>query len=192
MCKRIFCSELERNRIAQIRNRQRNKVQIHRSEKSLSRRVDNDFGSFIDENDDDSKKSKRIGKVVIKLRNGKKLVVKKRRKLNNNEVNTTTQKPVLVTVKSNFKQKSRKNNGNSFGSFNTVSARPPQKLDIGKDPACSFKYHLNRITIANNEFRFEVKSILYSLRVQMNTLFCTVAVSVVCTLYTLHCWLFTA
>ena len=71
---------------------------------------------------------------MIKLRNGKKLVVKKRRKLNNNQVNTTTQKPVLVTVKSSSKQKSRKNDGNSFGSFNTVSARPPQKVNIVKEP----------------------------------------------------------
>ena len=75
---------------------------------------------------EESQKSKRIGKVVIKLRNGKKLVVKKRRKLDNEFIKPTTQKPVLVTVKSSgnkVKQKSKIRTSN-FNAFNTVSARP--------------------------------------------------------------------
>ena len=75
---------------------------------------------------EESQKSKRIGKVVIKLRNGKKLVVKKRRKLDNEFIKPTTQKPVLVTVKSSgnkLKKKSKIRTSN-FNAFNTVSARP--------------------------------------------------------------------
>ena len=45
------------------------------------------------------RKSKRIGKVVIKLRNGKKLVVKKKRKQTAGQRSKTTQRPVLVTTK---------------------------------------------------------------------------------------------
>ena len=83
-------SELERERIARIRRTQKTQTE----EKRLSRTIDFE--------ESESQKSKRIGKVVIKLRNGKKLVVKKRRKQNqnNNAVKATTQKPVLVTVKS--------------------------------------------------------------------------------------------
>ena len=85
-----YFSELERERIARIRRTQKTQTE----EKRLSRTIDFE--------ESESQKSKRIGKVVIKLRNGKKLVVKKRRKQNqnNNAVKATTQKPVLVTVKS--------------------------------------------------------------------------------------------
>ena len=52
-------------------------------------------------------KSKRIGKVVIKLRNGKKLVVKKKRKQSNGQRSKTTQRPVLVTTKAVLPSKPR-------------------------------------------------------------------------------------
>lgn len=119
--------------IAKIRNQKRQE----RKSKSLksSRSVDLLSSESSRTNAEDTAKSKRIGKVVIKLRNGKKLVVKKRRKLNNEFIKPTTQKPVLVTVKSrgsNFKQKSkissRPNNisprPDTVKPFVPVSARP--------------------------------------------------------------------
>ena len=65
------------------------------------------------------RKSKRIGKVVIKLRNGKKLVVKKKRKQKDGQRSRTTQRPVLVTTKAVIPPKPRL----SFPS--SVSALPP-------------------------------------------------------------------
>ena len=50
---------------------------------------------------------KRIGKVVIKLRNGKKLVVKKKRKQTGGQRSKTTQRPVLVTTKAVIPPKPR-------------------------------------------------------------------------------------
>ena len=99
---------------------------------------------------EESQKSKRIGKVVIKLRNGKKLVVKKRRKLDNEFLKPTTQRPVLVTVKSSGnkiqKQKSKIRTSN-FNAFNTVSARPTTHIfnaDQGKEISIqgSFKFEV--------------------------------------------------
>ena len=113
-------SELERERIAELRSRRK---QESRAGKSLFGQT-NDVGERLVTQE--SQKSKRIGKVVIKLRNGKKLVVKKRRKLNNEFIKPTTQKPVLVTVKSSGSklQKKTKIRQNNFNAFNTVSARP--------------------------------------------------------------------
>ena len=70
------------------------------------------------------RKSKRIGKVVIKLRNGKKLVVKKKRKQKEGQRqrSRTTQRPVLVTTKAVIPPKPRVNFPSS------VSALPPIRV----------------------------------------------------------------
>lgn len=114
-------------RIAKLRNQKR---QESRQEKSLSisdRRSD--------ENEVFGAKSKRIGKVVIKLRNGKKLVVKKRRKLHNEHLKPTTQKPVLVTVKSRGNKKS-KISSRSRGQ-QQVSSRPNDIFSSEEDQGIS-------------------------------------------------------
>ena len=119
-------------RIAKLRNQKR---QESRQEKSLSisdRRSD--------ENEVFGAKSKRIGKVVIKLRNGKKLVVKKRRKLHNEFLKPTTQKPVLVTVKSRniLKKKSKISSPRSRGQRPiSVSSRPNDIFSSGEGTNCN-------------------------------------------------------
>lgn len=118
-------------RIAKLRNQKR---QESRQEKSLSisdRRSD--------ENEVFGAKSKRIGKVVIKLRNGKKLVVKKRRKLHNEHLKPTTQKPVLVTVKSRGNKKS-KISSRSRGQ-QQVSSRPNDIFSSEEGTNCIVIYH---------------------------------------------------
>merc|ERR1711971_971349 len=118
---------LQIERIAKLRNQKR---QESRQEKSLpisDRRSD--------ENEVFGAKSKRIGKVVIKLRNGKKLVVKKRRKLQNEFLKPTTQKPVLVTVKSRnvSKKKSKISSPRSRGQRPiSVSSRPNDIFNSGE------------------------------------------------------------
>ena len=119
-------------RIAKLRNQKR---QESRDGKSLSisdRRTD--------ENEVFGAKSKRIGKVVIKLRNGKKLVVKKRRKLNNEFLKPTTQKPVLVTVKSrgNISKKKSKISSRARGQQPvSVSSRPNDIFSSEEGTNCS-------------------------------------------------------
>ena len=128
----IFVSALQIERIAKLRNQKR---QESRQEKSLSisdRRSD--------ENEVFGAKSKRIGKVVIKLRNGKKLVVKKRRKLHNEFLKPTTQKPVLVTVKSRniSKKKSKISSPRSRGQQPvSVSSRPNDIFSSGEGTNCN-------------------------------------------------------
>merc|ERR1711971_356313 len=123
---------LQIERIAKLRNQKR---QESRQEKSLpisDRRSD--------ENEVFGAKSKRIGKVVIKLRNGKKLVVKKRRKLHNEFLKPTTQKPVLVTVKSRnvSKKKSKISSPRSRGQQPvSVSSRPNDIFSSGEDQGIS-------------------------------------------------------
>ena len=112
----FFVSALQIERIAKLRNQKR---QESRQGKSLSsdRRSD-DNGVF-------GAKSKRIGKVVIKLRNGKKLVVKKRRKLTSDFIKPTTQKPVLVTVKSR---------GSGLKKKSKISSRPKTQQFVSSRP----------------------------------------------------------
>ena len=85
------------------------------------------------------KKSKRIGKVVIKLRNGKKLVVKKKRKPSNgSKPSKTTQRPVLVTTKAVSQVPTRLNipSGVSLPPLSPPSPAPvfqtPSSIPIGR------------------------------------------------------------
>ena len=71
------------------------------------------------------RKSKRIGKVVIKLRNGKKLVVKKKRKQKEGQRQRTTQRPVLVTTKAVIPPKPRLNFPSSVSSLPPIRVSTP-------------------------------------------------------------------
>ena len=96
---------LEQLRIAKLRNQQRRR-QPKQSEVLIGPQVA-PRRNRKPRPEPRKSKSKRIGKVVIKLRNGKKLVVKKKRKQSKGQRSKTTQRPVLVTTKAVIPPKPR-------------------------------------------------------------------------------------